>query len=174
MLADPFVACRAHQNVESTASGPVQSPVLDGRHALSRRGRSAGHGGQRRPLWYHQIALVVATDAPPIRREAWATLQEWAVCSSIFVVGRGVKAGLPGSMPRGTLNARSERVARSHRPSGRRTAYICAASSAAALAVPQPQRCPAVAALTHLTHLWRKRRRQHRATGGLVASMRYC
>ena len=112
---------------------------------------------------------VLATDAPPIRREAWATLQEWAVCSSIFVVGRGVKAGRAGSAPRDTLNAPSERVARPRRPSGRITAYICAASSAAALAVPQPQRCPAVAALTHLTHLWRKRRRQHRATGGLVA-----
>jgi hypothetical protein len=158
--------CRAHQNVESTASGPVPSPVLDGRHALSRRGPSAGHGGQRRPLWYHQTALVVATDAPPIRREAWATLQEWAVCSSIFVVGLGVKAGRAGTTPRDTHNARSERVARSRRPSGRRTAYICAASSAAALAVPQPQRCPAVAALTHL---WRKRRRQHRAAEGLVA-----
>ena len=48
-------------------------------------------------LRYHQIALVVATDAPPISREAWATLQEWAVCSSIFVVGRGVKAGRAGS-----------------------------------------------------------------------------
>ena len=104
--------CRAHQNVESTASGPVQSPVLDGRHALLRRGPSAGHGGRLRPLWYHLIALVVATDAPLISREAWATLQEWAVCSSIFVVGRGVKAGLPGSTPRDTLNARSERVAR--------------------------------------------------------------
>ena len=80
------------------------------RRARSRRRRHAGHGGQRRPLWYHQIALVVAIDAPPIRREAWATLQEWAVCSSVFVVGRGVKAGLPGSMPRGTLNARSERA----------------------------------------------------------------
>ena len=112
---------------------------------------------------------VLATDAPLIRREAWATLQEWAVCSSIFVVGRGVKARLPGSMPRGTLNARSERVYNLRRSSGRRTAYICAASSAAALAVPQPQRCPAVAALTHLTHLWRKRRRQHSAAGGLVA-----
>ena len=67
---------------------------------------------------------VLATDAPPIRREAWATLQEWAVCSSIFVVGRGVKAGLPGSTPRGTLNARCKRVARSRRPGGRRTAYI--------------------------------------------------
>ena len=143
------------------------------RRTRSRRWHHAGHGGQRRPLWYHLIALVVATVAPLISREAWATLQEWAVCSSIFVVGRGVKAGLPGSTPR-DLNARSERVALSHRPSGRRTAYICAASSATALAVPQPQRCPAVAALTHLTHLWRKRRRQHRATGGLVASMRYC
>ena len=109
---------------------------------------------------------VLATDAPPIRREAWATLQEWVVCSSIFVVGRGVKAGLPGSMPRGTLNERSERVDNLRRSSGRRTAYICAASSAAALAVPQPQRCPAVAALKQL---WRKRRRQHRAAGGLVA-----
>ena len=96
--------------MESTASGPVQSPVLDGRHARSRRRRHAGHGGLLRPLWYHQIVLLLATDAPPIRREAWATLQEWAVCSSIFVVGRGVKAGLPGSMPRGTLNARSERA----------------------------------------------------------------
>ena len=144
------------------------------RRTRSRRWHQAGHGGQRRPLWYHLIALVVATVAPLISREAWATLQEWAVCSSIFVVGRGVKARLPGSMPRGTLNARSERVYNLRRSSGRRTAYICAASSAAALAVPQPQRCPAVAALTHLTHLWRKRRRQHRATGGLVASMRYC
>ena len=163
--------CRAHQNVESTASGPVQSPVLDGRHALSRRGPSAGHGGQRRPLWHHQILLVLATDAPPIRREAWATLQEWAVCSSIFVVGRGVKAGRAGRAPRDTRNARSERAARSRRPSGRRTAYICAASSAAALDAPQPQRCPAVASLKQL---WRKRRRQHGAAGGLVASMRYC
>ena len=136
------------------------------RHTRSRRRHYAGHGGQRRPLWYHLIALVVATVAPLISREAWATLQEWAVCSSIFVVGRGVKAGLPGSTPRGTLNARSKRVARSRRPGGRRTAYICAASSAAALAVPQPQRCPAVAALKQL---WRKRRRQHRAAGGLVA-----
>jgi len=80
------------------------------RRTRSRRWHHAGHGGQRRPLWYHLIALVVATDAPPIRHEAWATLQEWVVCSSIFVVGRGVKAGLPGSMPRGTLNARSERA----------------------------------------------------------------
>ena len=53
---------------------------------------------------------VLATDAPPIRREAWATLQEWAVCSSIFVVGWGVKAGRAGSTPRDTLNARSERA----------------------------------------------------------------
>ena len=139
------------------------------RRTRSRRRHHAGHGGQRRPLWYHLIALVVATVAPLISREAWATLQEWAVCSSIFVVGRGVKAGLPGSTLRGTLNARSKRVARSRRPSGRRTAYICAASSAAALVVPRPQRCPAVASLKQL---WRKRRRQHRAAGGLVASMR--
>ena len=139
------------------------------RRTRSRRWHHAGHGGQRRPLWYHLIALVVATDAPPIRREAWATLQEWVVCSSIFVVGRGVKAGRAGSTLRDTLNARSERVARSRRPSGRRTAYICAASSAAALVVPRPQRCPAVASLKQL---WRKRRRQHRAAGGLVASMR--
>ena len=140
------------------------------RHTRSRRRHHAGHGGQRRPLWYHLIALVVATVAPLISREAWATLQEWAVCSSIFVVGRGVEAGLPGSTPRGTLNARSKRVARSRRPSGRRTAYIAPR--------PAPPRwlcrratalCPAVAALTHL---WRKRRRQHRAAGGLVASMR--
>ena len=144
--------------------------VSAARRARSRRRRHAGHGGQRRPLWYHQTALVAATDAPPIRREAWATLQEWAVCSSISVVGRGVKAGRAGSTPRDTLNARSERGARSRRPSARRTAYICAASSAAALAVPQPQLCPAVAALTHLTHLWRKRRRQHRAIGCLLAS----
>ena len=40
------------------------------------------------------------------------------------------------------------------------------ASSAAALVVPRPQRCPAVASLKQL---WRKRRRQHRAAGGLVA-----
>ena len=159
--------CRAHQNVESTASGPVPSPVLDGRHALSRRGPSAGHGGQRRPLWYHQTALVVATDAPPIRREAWATLQEWAVCSSIFVVGQGVKAGLPGSTPRGTLNARSKRVARSRRPGGRRIAYIAPRSAPPrSLCRRATALCPAVAALTHL---WRKRRRQHRAAEGLVA-----
>ena len=146
------------------------------RHAVSAAARALAARAPR-GAWravasalHHLIVLVVATDAPPICREAWASLQEWVVCSSIFVVGRGVKAGLPGSMPRGTLNARSERVARSHRPSGRRTAYICAASSAAALAVPQPQRCPAVAALTHLTHLWRKRRRQHRAIGCLLAS----
>ena len=140
------------------------------RRTRSRRWHHAGHGGQRRPLWYHLIALVVATVAPLISREAWATLQEWAVCSSIFVVGRGVKAGLPGSTPRGTLNARSKRVARSRRPGGHRTAYIAPR--------PAPPRslcrratalCPAVAALTHL---WTKRRRQHRAAGGLVASMR--
>ena len=113
-----------------------------------------------------KLFCVLATDAPPIRREAWATLQEWVVCSSIFVVGRGVKAGRAGSTLRDTLNARSERVARSRRPSGRRTAYICAASSAAALVVPRPQRCPAVASLKQL---WKKRRRQHRAAGGLVA-----
>ena len=120
------------------------------RRTRSRRWHHAGHGGQRRPLWYHLIALVVATVAPLISREAWATLQEWAVCSSIFVVGRGVKAGLPGSTPRGTLNARSKRVARSRRPSGRRTAYICAASSAAALAVPQPRRCVRPSPRSHI------------------------
>ena len=80
------------------------------RRTRSRRRRHAGHGGLLRPLWHHQIVLLLATDAPPIRREAWATLQEWAVCSSIFVVGLGVKAGRAGSTRRDTLNARSERV----------------------------------------------------------------
>ena len=56
------------------------------RRVRSRRRRHAWHGDQLRPRRCHQVALVVATDAPPIRREAWATLQEWAVCSSIFVV----------------------------------------------------------------------------------------
>ena len=57
-----------------------------------------------------KLFCVLATDAPPIRRGAWATLQEWAVCSSIFVVGLGVKAGRAGTTRRDTLNARSERV----------------------------------------------------------------
>ena len=159
----PHIGAAATRTRRSPCARVTQSPR---RRTRSRRRRHAGHGGLLRPLWHHQIVLLLATDAPPIRREAWATLQEWAVCSSIFVVGRGVKAGRAGSTPRDTLNARSERGARSRRPSGRRTAYMCAASSAAALAVPQPQRCPAVASLKQL---WRKRRRQHRAAGGLVA-----
>ena len=73
-------------------------------------------------------------------------------------------------MPRGTLNERSERVDNLRRSSGRRTAYICAASSAAALDVPQPQHCPAVASLKQL---WRKRRRQH-STEPQAASWRPC
>ena len=142
--------------------------VSAARRARSRRRRHAGHGGQRRPLWYHQTALVAATDAPPIRREAWATLQEWAVCSSIFVVGRGVKAGLPGSMPRGTLNERSERVDNLRRSSGRRTAYICAASSAAALAVPQPQRCRLAQAIMEKTATAAQSRRRPRGVHALL------
>ena len=164
--------------MESTASGPVQSPVLDRRHARSRRGRSAGHGGLLRPLWYHQIVLLLATDAPPIRRVAWATLQEWAVCSSIFVVGRGVKAGLPGSTLRDTLNARSKRVARSRRPSGRRTAYICAASSAAALAVPQSHSVVSGRRRAHTsmekTATAAQSRRRPRGVHALVSSVRWC
>ena len=113
---------------------------------------------------------VLATDAPLIRREAWATLQEWAVCSSIFVVGRGVKAGLPGSMPRGTLNARSERVYNLRRSSGRRTAYICAASSAAALAVPQPQRCRLAQAIMEKTATAAQSRRRPRGVHALVST----
>ena len=111
---------------------------------------------------------VLATDAPLIRREAWATLQEWAVCSSIFVVGRGVKARLPGSMPRGTLNARSERVYNLRRSSGRRTAYICAASSAAALAVPQPQRCRLAQAIMEKTATAAQSRRRPRGVHALL------
>ena len=171
MLADPLVA--VSRTPERGIHGVWTRSVARLRRAARALAARAQRGAWRAAasILHHLIALVVATDAPPIRREAWATLQEWAVCSSIFVVGRGVKAGSAGNSPRETLNARSERVVRSHRPSGRRTAYICAASSAAALDVPQPQHCPAVASLTHL---WRKRRRQHRATGGLVASMRYC
>ena len=144
------------------------------RHAVSAAARALAARAPR-GAWraaasalHHLIVLVVATDAPPICREAWASLQEWVVCSSIFVVGRGVKARLPGSMPRGTLNARSERVARSHRPSGRRTAYICAASSAAALAVPQPQRCRLAQAIMEKTATAAQSRRRPRGVHALL------
>ena len=46
--------------MESTASRPVQSPVLDGRHARSRRGRHAGHWRAAASALHHRIVLVLA------------------------------------------------------------------------------------------------------------------
>ena len=68
--------------------------------------------------------------------------------------------------------------ARSHRPSGRRTAYICAASSAAALAVPQSHSVVSGRRRAHTsmekTATAAQSRRRPRGVHALVSSVRWC